>query len=111
MKKKIKTTIVVTILLISIFTGFSGFSNVFHSRYNTNIGEFNSEGTEKHISDHPIDIPFVFGTRSNPHDLDPQNSWDTSSFEVIQQVCEGLYGYNYSDSNSIGKNGEKNNNL
>ncbi|MFX1296058.1 MAG: ABC transporter substrate-binding protein, partial [Promethearchaeota archaeon] len=39
----------------------------------------------------------IYGTLDGPADLDPHNAWDRLSFEVIDQVCEGLYGYNTSD--------------
>ncbi|MCF2140202.1 MAG: ABC transporter substrate-binding protein [Candidatus Lokiarchaeota archaeon] len=32
-------------------------------------------------------------------DLDPQMAWDSASIDVIDQVCEGLFGYNLSDPN------------
>ncbi|MBD3198067.1 MAG: hypothetical protein GF317_23655, partial [Candidatus Lokiarchaeota archaeon] len=38
-----------------------------------------------------------FGTASGPHDLDPVNSWDSASNDVIEQVAEGLFSYDYSD--------------
>jgi len=41
----------------------------------------------------------IFGTISGPYTLDPQDSWDTSSFNVFDQVCEGLFAYNLTDPN------------
>ena len=40
---------------------------------------------------------FVLGISSGPYDLEPQSAWDSSSIDVIDQVCEGLYKYNLSD--------------
>ncbi|MCF2141248.1 MAG: ABC transporter substrate-binding protein [Candidatus Lokiarchaeota archaeon] len=40
-----------------------------------------------------------YGVSSLGYDLDPQMAWDTSSFIVIDQVCEGLFGYDLSDPN------------
>jgi ABC-type transport system substrate-binding protein len=40
---------------------------------------------------------FVFGVAYGPFDLEPQFAWDSSSIDVIDQVCEGLYKYNLSD--------------
>jgi len=40
---------------------------------------------------------FVFGVKYGPYDLEPQFAWDSSSIDVIAQVCEGLYRYNLSD--------------
>lgn len=45
------------------------------------------------------DITLIFGTISNPNDLDPQHAWDSTSYDLINQVCEGLYTYNLSDPN------------
>ncbi|NHJ25876.1 MAG: hypothetical protein EAX89_14940, partial [Candidatus Lokiarchaeota archaeon] len=39
----------------------------------------------------------VYGTVSGPADLDPMDAWDSFSFAVQDQVCEGLFGYNYTD--------------
>ncbi len=39
------------------------------------------------------------GAASGPRDLDPINSWDSFSNDVIEQVAEGLFSYNYSDVN------------
>jgi len=63
----------------------------------TELDDDDSKNTIKHTSDHPIDIPFVYGARNRLYALDPQDAWDRGSFDVIQQVCEGLYGYNFSD--------------
>ncbi|MBA7691170.1 hypothetical protein ES703_99710 [subsurface metagenome] len=43
------------------------------------------------------DTWFKVGVSRGPYDLDPQNAWDQWSYQTIEQVCEGLYGYNYSD--------------
>ncbi|MBD3197087.1 MAG: hypothetical protein GF317_18680 [Candidatus Lokiarchaeota archaeon] len=37
------------------------------------------------------------GTGFGLHDLDPVNAWDSGSNNVIRQVAEGLFSYNYSD--------------
>ncbi len=39
----------------------------------------------------------IYGTSAGPPSLDPQDSWDSASMAVIDQVCEGLFGYNLSD--------------
>ena len=39
----------------------------------------------------------IYGTMYGPTTLDPQNCWDSASSAVIDQVCEGLFGYNLSD--------------
>ncbi|MHA1611862.1 MAG: ABC transporter substrate-binding protein [Promethearchaeota archaeon] len=38
-----------------------------------------------------------YGVGSLMTDLDPQNAWDSASIDMIEQVCEGLFGYNLSD--------------
>lgn len=40
---------------------------------------------------------FIYGTISDPYDIDPATVWDLGSEEVIMQICEGLYQYNMSD--------------
>ena len=40
---------------------------------------------------------FVFGTPYGPSDLDPQYARDGLSFNVIDQVCEGLFAYDLND--------------
>ncbi len=39
----------------------------------------------------------IIGTSSGPYDLDPVNAWESASNNVIEQVAEGLFSYNYSD--------------
>jgi peptide/nickel transport system substrate-binding protein len=41
---------------------------------------------------------FVRGTGAGPHTLDPMNSWDSASNDVLDQVFEGLFTYNLSDT-------------
>jgi peptide/nickel transport system substrate-binding protein len=45
----------------------------------------------------PTSRSLVVGTLEGPSDLDPIHSWDSSSNDVIEQVCEGLFQYNLSD--------------
>ncbi len=40
---------------------------------------------------------FIYGTMYGPRDLDLQDAWDSASTDVIFQVCEGLFDYNYDD--------------
>ncbi|MFX1345068.1 MAG: ABC transporter substrate-binding protein, partial [Promethearchaeota archaeon] len=97
MKRKFKVSLIIFTLLISIFTAFFGQLSVIPEAYSTEIEKIDSKDTSIKINDHPIDIPFVFGMQSSLQNLDPQNSWDSDSLDVILQVCEGLFGYNYSD--------------
>ncbi|MFX0077326.1 MAG: ABC transporter substrate-binding protein, partial [Candidatus Hermodarchaeota archaeon] len=45
----------------------------------------------------------IVGVREGPFDLDPVDAWDSYSYNVIDQVCEGLFWLNLSapDSNHI----------
>ncbi|MFX1353842.1 MAG: ABC transporter substrate-binding protein [Promethearchaeota archaeon] len=45
----------------------------------------------------PVSRTLVFGTLSPPHVLDPVNSWDQASNNVLEQVTETLFTYNWSD--------------
>ncbi|MFX1366310.1 MAG: ABC transporter substrate-binding protein [Promethearchaeota archaeon] len=42
-------------------------------------------------------VPFVVGIKSGPVTIDPVDSFDISSVNVIDQVCEGLFRNNLSD--------------
>ncbi len=44
----------------------------------------------------PDVIALKFGTAAGPRDLDPVNSWDSASNDVIEQVTECLFSYNFS---------------
>ena len=37
--------------------------------------------------------PMYYSVGNLPYDLDPHNSWDFGSMDVIEQVCEGLFEY------------------
>jgi len=39
----------------------------------------------------------IVGTGGGPHDLDPTDSWDRDSNDIIEQVVETLFAYNLSD--------------
>ncbi|MFX1498052.1 MAG: ABC transporter substrate-binding protein [Promethearchaeota archaeon] len=72
-----------------------------------NIGTFNPESGEKtlektdntllKLKSNQVSEPFIVGVSSGPHSIDPINSWDSASDNVIVQVCEGLFQYNLSD--------------
>ncbi len=47
--------------------------------------------------DAPSRSTFIFGVMYKAKDLDPHVAADLASFDVINQVCEGLYRYNLSD--------------
>ena len=46
----------------------------------------------------PEDFIFKVGVPTNPTTIDPVNSWDSASFDVIAQVAETLFTYNLSDT-------------
>jgi peptide/nickel transport system substrate-binding protein len=51
-----------------------------------------------HLSSKPMqEVHFKVGVSSGPYHLDPHYAWDSSSSDVIDQVCEGLFAYNLSD--------------
>ncbi|MHA1985460.1 MAG: NosD domain-containing protein [Promethearchaeota archaeon] len=55
---------------------------------------------EYNISSQGEDIfKLIYGTDAGPANLDPQNSIRSNSFDVINQVCEGLFTYNLTDPN------------
>jgi len=47
------------------------------------------------------EIALIYGTMYGPVDLDPQVAWDSASIDAIDQVCEGLFAYNLSDSEMV----------
>ena len=50
------------------------------------------------LSNQESDIfKLIYGTSDGPSSLDPQDCWYSASSAVIDQVCEGLFGYNLSD--------------
>ncbi len=51
-----------------------------------------------HLSSKPMqEVLFKVGVRSGPNEIDPHDAWDSYSFDVIDQVCEGLFANNLSD--------------
>ncbi len=60
------------------------------------ITEFGVNNSKSPPHDHGGEN-LIVGTLSGPVDLDPVDSWDSASWDVINQVCEGLLFYNYSD--------------
>lgn len=99
MKRKIYALILGLMLLVPILTKFSGQINVPESMNLTEIEEDNSKDTKNHPKNQAprADVTFRVGVSSGPIDIDPHNVWDQDSYQTIDQVFEGLYGYNYSD--------------
>lgn len=84
-------TIMITIsLLTGVLSNFSRFNENIDPTFDNNKLGLSQAST------------LIFGVRSGLHDLDPHYAYDPYSFNVIEQVCEGLFTYNYSDpSNEI----------
>ncbi|MFX1409690.1 MAG: ABC transporter substrate-binding protein, partial [Promethearchaeota archaeon] len=57
----------------------------------------NNENPNIVIRNNSPALPFIYGMKRSPVDLDPHDALDLDSFKVIDQVCEGLYAYNLSD--------------
>jgi len=47
----------------------------------------------------PVSRTLNVGTFYGDWDLDPINTWESKSRDIIKQDCEGLYTYNLSDPN------------
>jgi peptide/nickel transport system substrate-binding protein len=86
--------LIIAMITISLLMGVvSNFS-----RFNENIGTTFDSNKLKLSQESEL----VFGVRAALYDLDPHYAWDPYSFSIIEQVCEGLFTYNYSDpSNEI----------
>jgi len=41
-------------------------------------------------------MPFTVGVPDTPQNADPANAYDSLSYDVLNQVYEGLYAYNLS---------------
>jgi len=83
------------VVILAIVLSFNPFKD-----YNYNLEEYQEivENENLKISNTGDNIfRLIYGTLDGPADLDPHNAWDRLSFEVIDQVCEGLFAYNTSD--------------
>ena len=76
----------IAIIILSIALVAFSFSNLIYSI-----------GPRICIGCYQTPISLTIGTSSYPSDLDPVRSWDSTSNNVIEQVCEGLYQHNLSD--------------
>ena len=78
---------IIAIIFLSIAVVVSGIGNIvyfwLYSQYSPPLEE---------------KVSLVVGTISGPTDLDPLNADDSESYEVIRQVVEGLYMYDYTDT-------------
>ncbi|MHA2266866.1 MAG: ABC transporter substrate-binding protein [Promethearchaeota archaeon] len=87
------------LLILLIIISFSaGITSNFNGLNNNNIHYKSSfEVSTIQLSE---EQPLIFGIYHVPHDIDPHFSWDPFSLNIIEQACEGLFTYNYSDSSS-----------
>jgi peptide/nickel transport system substrate-binding protein len=56
-----------------------------------------NEPREKLKTSQPSSL--IIGVRNGPFSIDPHDAWDHTSYNVIEQVCEGLFSYNLSHPN------------
>ena len=87
MKKNLTLFLILLFLMLSAISFFdiSTRDNSMHVDLNPRVS-----------SDSTI-IPFKVGVASGPSYLDPQLAWESNSFEVIDQICEGLFTYDLAD--------------
>jgi len=57
----------------------------------------NAIDTDSIRSANPANTPFICGAMYLPFTIDPQDCWDSYSLDIILQVMETLFTYNYSD--------------
>jgi len=97
-KLRLKRVIILIFIFASIFP-------IFVANLNDKVIKFTEEDQifyEENLvsSDQGEEIfKLIFGTEAGPDNLDPQNSWSPNSFNVINQVCEGLFTHNLTDPN------------
>ncbi len=76
-------------------------TEIYGFQWNT-LGKLNFFGVTGVPYEEPEPEPpttLIFGTPTGITSLDPLGSWDSGSFDVIDQVAEGLFGYDFSDPN------------
>jgi len=96
-KLNLKRVLILFFILITFFSNFISNTNI---NINTKPKEDLSYEKDLRSSNQENDIfKLIFGTSSGPYSIDPLDSWDTASFNVIDQVCEGLFTYNLTDPN------------
>ncbi len=92
MIKMLKRSIKVFYILVGLFMAASlTFLPFYSNDSNFSVPESYPEINAK------IRLPFTVGVSSGPITIDPVDSWDWSSWNVIDQVCEGLFSYNLTD--------------
>ncbi len=86
-----------TFIGLLVLTSFS-FLHFYFQNSNDSVTKMNDPESYLDTSDITF-IPFTVGVPSGPITIDPVDSWDISSWNVIDQVCEGLFRYNLTDPN------------
>lgn len=91
--------------VLILFFIFASIFPIFVANLNDKVIKFTEEDQilyEENLvsSDQGEEIfKLIFGTEAGPDNLDPQNSLGPNSFNVINQVCEGLFTHNLTDPN------------
>ncbi|MEJ2250498.1 MAG: ABC transporter substrate-binding protein [Candidatus Lokiarchaeota archaeon] len=96
-----KSLLVILVLLITLNTVF-----IFNMMWKVgNVSNTNQTTTNSVIKD-PIrsseggaNKTLIVATGAGPVTIDPQNVWDSASYNVLDNCLEGLYAYNLSDPN------------
>ncbi|MHA1617712.1 MAG: ABC transporter substrate-binding protein [Promethearchaeota archaeon] len=90
MKKRILIVVGLGILFLNLFSLGGTINKSPHLESFSNDGPLSSAADLR---------PLHYTVNSLGYDLDPQFAWDFASMDVIEQVCEGLFGYNLSTPN------------
>ncbi|MFX1328664.1 MAG: hypothetical protein ACFE91_11085, partial [Promethearchaeota archaeon] len=87
MKKKDKKIILVIVIVLSLSIGFFNFGR----------NHKNPIDNPSVISADSANNPFICGAKYLAFTIDPQDCWDGASLDVIIQVTETLFAYDYND--------------
>jgi len=88
MKKRNSVIILfITIILVSMA----------YNRFEWPQKDVNIKDTENYLEVSSPPIPLIVGVREGPAVIDPIDSWDSASTNVIKQVAECLWWYNLTD--------------
>ncbi|MFX1327472.1 MAG: ABC transporter substrate-binding protein [Promethearchaeota archaeon] len=87
MKKKINKKILFIVIILSLSINFANFGRVINYDHNSS----------SIVSAIWVQNSFFCGIQYLPFTIDPQDCWDPYSLDIIIQVMETLFTYNYSD--------------
>lgn len=89
--KKYYSFIIFLILTSLVASLWSNFSQIY----------YRNEGSDPDFDKNELALSqestLIFGVMSGPYQIDPHFAWDPYSMNIIEQACEGLFAYNYSD--------------